>query len=213
MPWARPCWARVRPHSSRQVKESMSTNRPAGESLLIYPPFADPTWPYVSLPTLKGYLGRRGIEVQVRDLNVEAISFLTEASTIARWRQQLTARFQELNGRETLTLSEQMEYWRVAQALPLFQDFGAAVKTMRDGEGFYDRAAYAAARDSLEELFRIMEAVCFRFVLPVTGRIIWWRPGISRYWIPTSRAAPAPLTSFTANSWRNWQPRALLESL
>ncbi|MDP3696385.1 MAG: hypothetical protein Q8R42_09745, partial [Desulfocapsaceae bacterium] len=143
----------------------MNTNHlsPAGESLLIYPPFADPTWPYVSLPTLKGYLGRRGIQVQVRDFNVEAISFLTEASTIARWRQQLTARFQELNSRESLTRSEQMEYRRVAEALPLFQDFGAAVHTMRDGEGFYDRAAYSGGRDSLEELFRIMEAVCFPF--------------------------------------------------
>jgi hypothetical protein len=141
----------------------MSTNRPAGESLLIYPPFADPTWPYVSLSTLKGYLGRCGIQVQVRDFNVEAFSYLTEASTIARWRQQLTARFQELNGRDSLTRSEQMEYRRVAEALPLFQDFGAAVGTMRDGDGFYDRAAYAAAHDCLEDLFRIMEAVCFPF--------------------------------------------------
>ena len=143
----------------------MSTNpsSPAGESLLIYPPFADPTWPYVSLPTLKGYLGRRGISVQVRDWNVEAVSFLTEASTIARWRQHLAARFEELNSRDSLTRSEQMEYRRVAEAMPLFQDFGAAVNTMRDAETFYDRAAYAAARDSLEELFRIMEAVCFPF--------------------------------------------------
>src|SRR5665648_37220 len=91
----------------------------AGESLLIYPPFADPTWPYVSLPTLKGYLGRRGIRAAVRDLNVEAFSFLTEESTIDEWRQHLSARFQDLNGRESLTLSEQMEYRRVAEALPL----------------------------------------------------------------------------------------------
>ncbi len=165
MPWALPCWARQLLLSKRSVEESMSANRslPAGESLLIYPPFADPTWPYVSLPTLKGYLGRRGISVQVRDWNVEAISFLTKASTIARWRQHLAARFQELNDRDSLTRSEQMEYRRVAEAMPLFQDFGAAVNTMRDAEGFYDRAAYAAARDSLEELFQIMEAVCFPF--------------------------------------------------
>ena len=95
-----PCW--VRP--GHLAEKSMSKKRPfpAGESLLIYPPFADPTWPYVSLPALKGYLCQRGISVQIRDWNVEAISFLTEASTIARWRQYLTARFQELNDRDRL---------------------------------------------------------------------------------------------------------------
>jgi len=137
---------------------------PVGECLLIYPPFADPTWPYVSLPTLKGYLGRRGIEVTVRDWNVEAFSFLTAASTIGEWRQQLAVRFAELNGRDSLTLSEQMEYRRVVEALPLLQqDFGALLAVMREEGSFYDRAAYGGARDGLEDLFRIMEAVCFPF--------------------------------------------------
>ncbi len=136
----------------------------AGGSLLIYPPFADPTWPYVSLPTLKGYLGKRGIRVAVRDLNVEAFSFLTLASTIEGWRQHLAARFQDLNGRESLTLFEQMEYRRVAEALPLVhQDFGALLTVMHDEARFYDRAAYSAGRDGTEELFRIMEAVYFPF--------------------------------------------------
>jgi hypothetical protein len=144
----------------------MSNNRPhpAGESLLIYPPFADPTWPYVSLPTLKGYLGRRGIQVTVRDLNVEAFSFLTSEPTIAGWRQHLAARFQVLNGRERLTLSEQMEYRRVAEALPLVQqDFAALLTVMREEGSFYDRAAYSAGRDGVEDLFQIMEAVYFPF--------------------------------------------------
>jgi hypothetical protein len=137
---------------------------PTGGFLLIYPPFADPTWPYVSLPTLKGYLRGRGIEVTVRDWNVEAFSFLTAASTIGGWRQRLAARYAELNGRDSLTLEEQMEYRRVAEALPLLQqDFCALLAVMRDEGSFYDRAAYGGARDGIEDLFRIMEAVCFPF--------------------------------------------------
>ncbi|MDD3813649.1 MAG: radical SAM protein [Desulfocapsaceae bacterium] len=136
---------------------------PAGGSLLIYPPFADPTWPYVSLPTLKGYLGRRGIPVTVRDLNVEAFSVLTAESTTDEWQQRLSARFQVLNGRDSLTLSEQMEYRRVAEALPLFQDFAALITVMRDEVSFYDRAVYSAGRDGIEDLFQIMEAVYFPF--------------------------------------------------
>ncbi len=137
---------------------------PAGGSLLIYPPFADPTWPYVSLPTLKGYLRGRGIEVTVRDWNVEAFSFLTAASTIGEWRQRLEARYAELNGRDSLTLEEQMEYRRLAKALPLLQqDFWALLAMMREEGSFYDRAAYGGARDGMEDLFRIMEAVYFPF--------------------------------------------------
>jgi len=136
---------------------------PIGGSLLIYPPFADPTWPYVSLPTLKAYLGRRGILVTVRDLNIEAFSVLTAKSTIDEWQRQLSVRFQALNGRDSLILSEQMEYRRVAEALPLFQDFTALMTVMRDERSFYDRAAYSAGRDGIEDIFRIMEAVYFPF--------------------------------------------------
>ena len=137
---------------------------PVAEFQLIYPPFADPTWPYVSLPTLKGYLGERGIEVTVRDWNVEAFSFLTAASTRVEWRQQLAARFAELNGRDSLTLEEQMEYRRVAEALPLLQqDPGELLAGMRDKERFYDRAAYGGVRDGIEDLFRILEAISYPF--------------------------------------------------
>lgn len=158
------CCSAARPESYQ--KEIMRTNRPfpAGGSLLIYPPFADPTWPYVSLPTLKGYLARREIPVTVRDLNVEAFSYLTAAATIDEWRQRLAARFQELNDRDSLPQTEQMEYRRVAEAIPLLQqDFGALLLVMREEKGFYDRAAYSAGRDGVEDLFRVMEAVYFPF--------------------------------------------------
>ncbi|MBU4393911.1 MAG: radical SAM protein, partial [Proteobacteria bacterium] len=150
---------------SRYPQDIMSKKSlfPTGGSLLIYPPFADPTWPYVSLPTLKAYLGRRGILVTVRDLNVEAFSVLTAKSTIDEWQQQLSARFQALNSQDSLILSEQMEYRRVAEALPLFQDFAALMTVMRDERSFYDRAAYSAGRDGIEDIFRIMEAVYFPF--------------------------------------------------
>lgn len=152
------------------VNERFSVNNnsndgvlPAGGSLLIYPPFADPTWPYVSLPTLKGYLGQHGLAVTVLDWNVEAFSYLTKATTINEWCRQLAARFQLLNAQHSLTVEEQMEYRRIAEALPLFQDFAALAAVMRQEPSFYDRAAYGAARDGLEDLFQIMEAVCFPF--------------------------------------------------
>ena len=36
------------------------------ERLLIHPPFADPTQPYLSLPALKGYLRSRQLDAMRR---------------------------------------------------------------------------------------------------------------------------------------------------
>lgn len=141
----------------------MSSEQTGSDFLLIAPPFADPTWPYVSLPTLKGYLAQRGIGVTVRDWNLEGLYFLTDGATTEGWRRQLSARLAELNSRERLTLIESMEYRRVAEALPLFADFAAALKVLRDRARFYERASYVEARDCLEDLFRIVEALCFPF--------------------------------------------------
>ncbi|MCK9293557.1 MAG: radical SAM protein [Desulfobulbaceae bacterium] len=136
---------------------------PGSESLLLFPPFADPTWPYVALPALKGYLRQRGIETVVRDLNIEGLDFLLDPGTIAGWRQRLTDRFHALNNQRRLTLYEQMEYRRVAEAMALDRDFGQCAAIMRDPQRFYRKKAYQRSRDGLEELFLLMEAVFFPF--------------------------------------------------
>lgn len=138
--------------------------RPAGNGVeLIFPPFADPTWPYVSLPTLKGYLQKRGIGATVRDFNIEGLHFLTAAATIAGLRKRLHARFADLNGRRALPLAEQMEYRRLAEAMKLFRDFAACREALQAEGDFYDRAAYLDHRDGLENLFTILEAAYFPF--------------------------------------------------
>ena len=53
------------------------------QRLLLHPPFADPTQPYLSLPTLKGWLRARGLDATVVDLNVEAAHWLFEPETLA----------------------------------------------------------------------------------------------------------------------------------
>ncbi|MBU1455042.1 MAG: cobalamin B12-binding domain-containing protein, partial [Proteobacteria bacterium] len=132
-------------------------------SFLIFPPFADPTWAYVGLPALKGYLGQRGISISLRDYNLEGLYFLLAGETMAGWRQRVTARLQSLNGRKKLTLYEQMEYRRLAEALPLCRDYADCLAVMRDPQQFYHKKNYLRARDGFEELFLVMEAVYFPF--------------------------------------------------
>lgn len=141
----------------------MSSSAVASLPQLIFPPFADPTWPYVSLPTLKGYLAQRQIPVQVRDFNSEALPYLTDPATVAGWRERLQRRIRELEGAEKLTPSEGMEYRRLAEAIPRFRDFAGPLARLRDPKKFYQQGEYVGVRDTFEELFQIMEAVFFPF--------------------------------------------------
>ncbi|MBI5558065.1 MAG: radical SAM protein [Deltaproteobacteria bacterium] len=144
------------------MKNSQQTKQGNG-SFLIFPPFADPTWAYVGLPALKGYLRTRGISVALRDYNIEGLYFLLAGKTMEEWRQRLTERFQALNSQPGLTLYEQMEYRRVAEALPLCRDFAACLSVMRDPRQFYHKKKYLRARDGFEDLFQVLAAVCFPF--------------------------------------------------
>lgn len=148
---------------SDRLKVSHATTSAEKSSYLIYPPFADPTWAYVGLPTLKGYLRQRGISVQLFDYNIECLYFLLASKTMADWRHKLSARFQELNSRKRLTLYEQMEYWRIAEALPLCRDFSDCLAQMKNPRQFYQKKKYLQARDGFEELFQVMEALYFPF--------------------------------------------------
>jgi hypothetical protein len=136
---------------------------PAGGAFLIFPPFADPTWAYVGLPVLKGYLGQRGISVSLRDYNIEGLHHLLAPATMAGRRQQLTARLRVLNRRAKLTLYEQMEYRRLVEALPLCRDYSECLAVMRDPRRFYRKKSYLRARDGFEELFQVLAAVYFPF--------------------------------------------------
>lgn len=134
-------------------------------SFLIFPPFADPTWAYVGLPALKGYLGKRGINVTVLDYNVEGMHCLLAGSTTTAWRHTLTKRLAAFhaNSRKRLSLYQQMEYRRIAEALPLCRDFSPCLSVMQEPRQFYRKKKYLHARDGFEELFKVMEAVFFPF--------------------------------------------------
>src|SRR6185436_15958712 len=84
--------------------------------LLIHPPLADPTQPYLSLPTLKGHLRDRGLDARVLDLNVEAAHFLMEKESLQRFAVRIGQRFLDLNERHELVFEEQREYRAVVAA-------------------------------------------------------------------------------------------------
>src|SRR3989339_13959 len=136
--------------------------------LLIYPPFADPTWPYVSLPTIKGYLQSKKINISIQDFNAEMLTYLTSKKTILEWKGTLQKRARQLNKKQTsktkISMFEKLEYHRILQAIPLCElDFSAALSLLKSGQAFYEKQNYLKQRDRLEVLFQIMEATFFPF--------------------------------------------------
>ncbi len=75
---------------------------------LIYPPTCDPTAPYLSLPTLTGYLRAHGVEAWPIDANVEAYSRLLSRKPLTVLAGRVEERWSKLKRRSSLNHAEQL---------------------------------------------------------------------------------------------------------
>lgn len=121
--------------------------------LLLNPPFADPTQPYLSLPTLKGALRRRGLDVEVCDLNLEGVHWLFSAEGL----EALTRRMR------STSKANQAEHWPTV--VELLKAEPAPLEVFQRADLFFDRAAYARAVKQVEGLLAAISAACapYRF--------------------------------------------------
>ncbi len=137
------------------------------DRLLIHPPFADPTQPYLSLPTLKGYLRARRLDARVVDLNIDAACWLFEPEQIEELGRRIGQRFLKLNRAQALDFEEQREYRRLFEARPKIEALIGAdvlpVEFFRRRELFFDPAAYSLARRQVEFLFDALSALHFPY--------------------------------------------------
>src|SRR6185503_6669586 len=107
----------------------------------VYPPTCDPTAPYLSVPTLTGFLRREGIEVLPIDANVEAYDRLLRRAPLEALAERALARLQKLERKASLSHVEQLLYttlWAArgdCEAAPAAIDDAVAV--MRDRERFF----------------------------------------------------------------------------
>jgi hypothetical protein len=167
---------------------------------LLYPPFADPTQPYLSLPYLKGSLRARGLDATVVDLNVAAARHLLGRKAVRDNAERLAERFGRLDGRRRLTRLEQMEYLALAEARPLARQLLAAealpVEIFHDPGRFYDFATYRQARDLAEAALACVSAVHFpyRFDFNQAAHLaLPWHPALLEAYY---RGRQSPLDGF-----------------
>ncbi len=137
------------------------------QRLLLHPPFADPTQPYLSLPALKGYLRARQLDARVIDLNVEAAHFLFEREQIDDLARRLGLRFLKLNRADSLDFAEQREYRALVDARRKIEEMLGAdvspIEVFRKRELFFDPARYSIARRRVESFFDALSAVNFPY--------------------------------------------------
>jgi hypothetical protein len=137
------------------------------ERILIHPPFADPTQPYLSLPSLKGYLRARGLDARVVDLNVEAAHHLFEPGTVDDIARRIGLRFLKLNRARSLDFHEQREYRALAEARTRIEEVLGAerppLEVFRDRGLFFDPEAYTLARRLTDSLFAALSALHFPY--------------------------------------------------
>ncbi len=133
------------------------------EALLIHPPFADPTQPYLSLPTLKAALRERGLDAKVVDLNVEAAHWLFDRENLREVARRLGSRFVDMNRKQSLDFDEQREFKAVVQSRPSIEHAIGAdpspIEVFQTRELFYDPSRYALARRHVEMAFEALSAV------------------------------------------------------
>lgn len=137
------------------------------EHLLIHPPFADPTQPYLSLPTLKGALRAHGLDARVLDWNVEAAHYLFEPATLEMVARRIGSRFIDLNRKQELSFHEAREYRQLVEARPKIEHvFGADLSPLhvfQTRELFFDAAQYAVARRHVDLFFDALSASCYPY--------------------------------------------------
>ncbi len=141
--------------------------------LLVHPPFADPTQPYLSLPTLKAWLRARALDAQVLDLNVEAAHWLFGPEALERVARRLGAHLVDLNRSQRLFFDQQREYRAIALARPLMERAIGAdptpIDVFRTRELFFDPSAYSIARRTVEGYFEALSAAYWPYRFGFNG--------------------------------------------
>ena len=136
--------------------------RPRMDRLLIHPPFADPTQPYLSLPTLKGHLRAKGLDAKVFDANVEAARWLMSHQAAHMVARKVGSRFIDLNRRPFLSFDEAREYRALAAAREKIEHYLGAQPTPTEvfttRELFFDADQYSLARRRTDLYFEALSA-------------------------------------------------------
>ena len=98
--------------------------------LLVYSPFGVLFDPYISIPTLAGYLKLKGFKVTAYDINREFFFRFLSPENICNGLTFINKRFDQLNRQKCLSFMEINEYWLIVSLLLLREEFESDIRNI-----------------------------------------------------------------------------------
>lgn len=134
---------------------------------LLFPPTWHPSQPYLSLPSLTGFLRQGGVsDVSQRDLGIELLDCMLTRAYGTRVYQQLIdlhRRLERTASGETGYGSRE-HYAKVTESLDRFAYLVERIELAKDtlrGEGFYDLDAYRASLFMIDKWLELISSIYF----------------------------------------------------
>jgi anaerobic magnesium-protoporphyrin IX monomethyl ester cyclase len=132
------------------------------QALLLQPPPGDITGPYPALCYLKSFAARRGYEVRVKDLGIEALLHLSQPERVAKMLQAARSLCDQLETSPVLDAGQQQQYNLLLASLAA-QDrpqwYAESIQSFRRSEEFFDYNRYKQARAGLNTFFELLSAL------------------------------------------------------
>lgn len=139
-------------------------------TLLLFPPQAHFTQPYLALPSLLAYLRANGFpDTHQRDLNLESLEYFLSSERLARSRSRVREALTNYRGDRSLTLPE-MDRFRTLAEADLAADsvvsgIDDAIAVLRDESRFHDYDQYVPAVKRIDRAFKLISAEWYPTVL------------------------------------------------
>ena len=116
--------------------------------LLVFPPFAMPNKPYLSLPALAAYLKANGIQTAAFDANLHVLQRLTDPGFLEKRAKELAGRLMELDARTELSHAQKVEYLNLRRVC---RQSAQVLAEPQATEIFTGQAPYAQKTDRLRQ--------------------------------------------------------------
>lgn len=139
-------------------------------TLLLFPPQAHFTQPYLALPSLLAFLRANGFpDTHQRDLNLESLEYFLSPERLALARDRVRAALAKYDGSKPLDLAE-MDRFRTLAEADLAADavvdgIEDAIAVMRDPIRFHDYDEYVKAVKRIDRAFKLISAEWYPTVL------------------------------------------------
>lgn len=134
------------------------------KGLLLFPPVADLTQPYLSLPSLTAFLKNNNIKITQRDLNIEFYDRVLSSDYLIKIFDCIKKRFYYLDSKDNLNQIEWLEYKNLSISI-LDAKFSIEninkAKSVFKSQDFYNEDKYIWARDIIRRTLFIFSCKYF----------------------------------------------------